>query len=45
MVIEIMLKTWSGISKGKYVINVTDEKAEEAFKKLIEEMKSLRENE
>jgi len=43
MLIELTIKTWSGITKGKYSISVDENQAEEIFKKLMEEMKKLKE--
>ena len=42
MLIELTIKTWSGITKGKYSISVNDSQAEEIFKKLMEEMKEFK---
>jgi len=42
MIIELTIKTWSGIAKGKYSISVNDSEAEEIFKKLIKEMQELK---
>ena len=43
MIIELTIKTWSGIVKGKYSVSVNDSKAEEIFKKLIGELQSFSE--
>ena len=43
MIIELTIKTWSGIVKGKYSVGVNDSKAEEIFKKLIGELQSFNE--
>jgi len=43
MVIELTIKTWSGIAKGKYSVSINDSQAEEVFKKLIEKMQELKE--
>ena len=42
MIIELTIKTWSGIAKGKYSISVNDSEAEENFKKLIKAMQELK---